>query len=897
MKVLSTSSTRATKLAGALAVLAALVLSVWGAGGPAGAASPPPERQVPDVRTSVAQAPDDDSPLGTADRVLVFSVPTLTWHDLEEVDAPNLEGVLAESAVADLSVRSVSRRTSAVDGYGTLNAGTRTEGTQQGSLAFVAGLTRGSVDGDGDPTEVPPEAFEEEPPNEDLPQDLVPAPTQPVAEEDEASAEDDPPPLAPEAGENYDGSPAAEEFARRTGVMPRVGQVFNFGIVSMRQLNDTLLFDSEVGALGDALAEHGVERAVIANGDHGEGDDDVNYRREASLGLMDSNGLVEHGRVGRTLLQSDPAAPFGTRLDNQEVAEAFGEFWDPDSVVLVEASDMVRDEDVTPLVLQSQRERLRRQAIERSDDLFGRLLEEVDLETDAVVVVAPYASGQSTALTVVGVHAPRVDPGLLSSGTTRRAGFVQTVDLAPTILSLVGAEQPTSMEGTVMERASTGGDAAQRQAFLIDADEGAAFRDRTLGAASVVFVLAQVALWGLGFWTLTRPGARRLRQFAEIATLSVLTYLPVTFLAGALAFHEAGSAAWWAFVLGTSIALAVVFHLLTRRYLVDPLITTLGFLVAFLSVDIIVGGPLQFNTVFGYTPTVAGRFNGMGNPAFSMLAAAGIILAALVAHRVGGRRGIWCAVAVLGWCVVLDGAPFLGADVGGALTMVPAAGVTAWMLLGWRIRLRTAVLGLAGTVVVVLGFGLLDLTRPAAQQTHLGRLLSDVGDNGVGALQTVVLRKLNANLSVLTSSIWTLMLPLVFASIAFLIWWAPWRLRTIAERIPQERAAVGGLITAMVLGFALNDSGISVPGIMLGVVNASLVHLLLRVDDDLPSSAADVGAAGGADDTGVRTGGDHPTGADGPTADGGPTGEGSPVQAEGSQGSRTKSTEPSPTSA
>jgi hypothetical protein len=853
VKVLSTSSTRAARLAGALAVLAALVLSIWGAGGPAGATSPRTPTQVPDVRSSVAQAPDDDSPLGTAGRVLVFSVPTLTWHDLEEVDAPNLEGVLAQSAVADLSVRSVSRRTSAVDGYATLNAGTRTEGTQQGSLAFVAGLTRGSVDPDGDPTEVPPEAFEPEPPNEDVPQDLVPA---------------------PEAGEIYDGSPAAEEFARRTGVLPGVGQVFNFGIVSMRQLNDTLLFDSEVGALGDALAEHGVERAVIANGDHGEGDDDVNYRREASIGLMDSNGLVEHGRVGRTLLQSDPAAPFGTRLDNQEVAEAFGEFWDPDSVVLVEASDMVRDEDVTPLVLQSQRERLRRQAIERSDDLFGRLLEQVDLERDAVVVVAPYASGQSTALTVVGVHAPRVDPGLLSSGTTRRAGFVQTVDLAPTILSLVGAEQPTSMEGTVMERAGTGGDAAQRQAFLIDADEGAAFRDRTLGAASVVFVLAQVALWGLGFWTLTRPAARRLRLFAEIATLSVLTYLPVTFLAGAFAFHEAGSAAWWAFVLGTSIALAVVFHLLTRRYLVDPLITTLGFLVAFLSIDIVIGGPLQFNTVFGYTPTVAGRFNGMGNPAFSMLAAAGIILAALVAHRVGGRRGIWCAVALLAWCVVLDGAPFLGADVGGALTMVPAAGVTAWMLLGWRIRLRTALLGLAGTVVVVLGFGLLDLTRPAAQQTHLGRLLSDIGDNGVAALQTVVLRKLNANLSVLTSSIWTLMLPLVFASIAFLIWWAPWRLRTIAERIPQERAAVGGLITAMVLGFALNDSGISVPGIMLGVVNASLVHLLLRVDDDLPSSAAD-----GPEDGGV------------------PAGEVSMSQAEGSQGSRTKSTEPSPTSA
>ena len=65
--------------------------------------------------------------------------------------------------------------------------------------------------------------------------------------------------LAPEAGENYDGSPAAEEFARRTGVLPQVGQVFNFGLVSMRDLNSKLLFDAEIGALGDALSESGVD--------------------------------------------------------------------------------------------------------------------------------------------------------------------------------------------------------------------------------------------------------------------------------------------------------------------------------------------------------------------------------------------------------------------------------------------------------------------------------------------------------------------------------------------------------------------------------------------------------------------------------------------------------------
>jgi hypothetical protein len=69
----------------------------------------------------------------------------------------------------------------------------------------------------------------------------------------------------------------------------------------------------------------------------------------------------------------------------------------------------------------------------------------------------------------------------------------------------------------------------------------------------------------------------------------------------------------------------------------------------------------------------------------------------------------------------------------------------------------------------------------------------------------------------------------VFVFVGYLFWRAPWRLHTIQETIPQERAALAGLITAMVLGFALNDSGIAVPGMMLGVANAALVHLVLRV--------------------------------------------------------------------
>jgi len=727
--------------------------------------------------SSVSAASSDQAPLGKAESVLVFSVPTLTWAEITETATPNLYAVLQDSVIADLSVRSVSRDTSATDGYTTLNAGTRSEGTPEGSVAYKS-----------------PEGT------------------------------------------------LGSQFALQTGTLPTQGEVFNLGLVSTLRVNNSLLFGAEVGALGTALKQAGVKRAVIANGDHADGLGQMTIGREASLGLMDSQGIIDSGAVGRELLEDDARFPFGVRYNNQAVARFMTSFSKPNSVLLVEASDMVRAEDAKPLATPQQQLVIRSQAIRHSDELLGRLLAKIDRRSTAVLIVAPNAVDDGSSLTVIGVHSPEAKPGLLSSGTTRRAGFVQTVDIAPTIASLLGVAIPSSMEGTLMERKGSGGTFEQRTDMLISANSAALFRDSVVGPASTLFVLVQLLLWVFAIFAMSRA-SKRLRKGLEIATLGVLAFLPITYLAGVFPFEQWGKLAFWAFILSGSALLTTGIYLLTQRFLVDPLLATLGVLLLLFSVDIVIGGPLQFNTVFGYTPTVAGRFNGMGNPAFAMFAASAIMAAALIAYRVGGRIGTWLGIALLGWAVLLDGAPFWGADVGGALALIPSAGVTAWMLLGLKVRVRTAALWGSISVLVVLALGTLDLMRPPAERTHLGRLLADIGTNGFEALDTVVLRKLDANFSVLASSVWTLMLPVVFAFIAYLFWKAPWRLQTIAERIPQERAAVAGLITAMVLGFTLNDSGIAVPGIMLGVASASLIHLMLRVDDGSQEESSAVGAS------------------------------------------------------
>ena len=86
--------------------------------------------------------------------------------------------------------------------------------------------------------------------------------------------------------------------------------------------------------------------------------------------------------------------------------------------------------------------------------------------------------------------------------------------------------------------------------------------------------------------------------------------------------------------------------------------------LAVLGVDIVTGGNLQLNTVFGYSPIVAGRFAGFGNQAFSLLSIFTLLVATAgwaeaERRNPGGplHRRLIAVVALFGVVIVLDGAP------------------------------------------------------------------------------------------------------------------------------------------------------------------------------------------------------------------------------------------------
>jgi hypothetical protein len=238
--------------------------------------------------------------------------------------------------------------------------------------------------------------------------------------------------------------------------------------------------------------------------------------------------------------------------------------------------------------------------------------------------------------------------------------------------------------------------------------------------------------------------------------------------------------------------------------------------------------------ILGYSPQSAGRFFGVGNTAFAVLAACTLLLAAVHLERAPRPREALATVAALFVLVVLvDGAPSLGDDVGGILTLVPVLGVTLLAFRGRRVTWK-GVAAVAGAAVAVLAAATtVDLLRPPDRRTHLGRLVADSWHHGGGELFATIARKADANVRLLRLTPWSWAVPVIAAFLLYvLVVRHGW-----ADLLPPGsplRLGVVGALAAGVLGFVVNDSGVVVTALVLVEVGPLLATLVLAAPPGQP---------------------------------------------------------------
>jgi hypothetical protein len=384
----------------------------------------------------------------------------------------------------------------------------------------------------------------------------------------------------------------------------------------------------------------------------------------------------------------------------------------------------------------------------------------------------------------LGVFAASPECGLgtggLVSPSTKQPNFVELVDVAPTVLDRAGLEVPSGMVGKPVRAAgavSTAGLRAEnlRSHYAMKAHDG--FTWFFIIAVSIGAVIALV---------------RRRLPLAVSATLAALPL--ASFLMMWAPWWRGGALAGDIICAAIAIALGLAAAVVTRwrAHLCLGLVAAVT--VVILVGDAVRGGTLEIDAPFGNSPTVAGRFEGIGNIAFGFSMGALLVVCAL-ALRWDRRRAMpWVVIACAAFAVA--GAPVLADKVGLVPVWVPAAGVLVISSATGRVRSRTLAIVVGVAVAILAAFAVFDLLRSTGSQSHLARFLTS------GDLGDTIHRKATSMIRSFRTDPWRFVLPLPLLVVL--------REHRILRATPWLRSLSLALLTAAVLGSVLEDSGIAV---------------------------------------------------------------------------------------
>lgn len=442
-----------------------------------------------------------------------------------------------------------------------------------------------------------------------------------------------------------------------------------------------------------------------------------------------------------------------------------------------------------------------------------------------IVVAGLSDTSTDRRLHVAVIDGPGWDGGWLTSAETGRNGYVQLVDVAPTVLAILGKAAPAKLL-----RGSPIVAAAGRPADLATGVRGPTDADREVRAQrevgswffGVLAVLQLLIFLVLGFLmrrayvndgrALGPAVHPRWWRWAEVALVAAALAIPVALAGDAVPWWRTGRPGWVfsAVVLGgTVLTTAVARRLPVSRRTLGPAGLIAAISACVVGADLLTGATLQLNGVAGYSALEGGRYSGLGTVALGVFIAGVLLAAGCLAQLVPRRWRLPLVAAVGGLGVVGVGSPYLGADAGGAVALTAGVCITAAICTGgWLTFTRLAWGVVAGLGVTGL-FALLDLRRPAADRGSLGRFLTQVSD-GTGGLTVNRLGVSNV-VAFATSP-----LTLLALGAAVFVWSAmlrPWGgLKRLFGVYPAVRASVAGIAVATLVAGLLGGAALIVAG-------------------------------------------------------------------------------------
>jgi hypothetical protein len=398
----------------------------------------------------------------------------------------------------------------------------------------------------------------------------------------------------------------------------------------------------------------------------------------------------------------------------------------------------------------------------------------------------------------------------LTSDSTRRAGVVTTRDVATSMADYLGVAPLGGDPAGATIRSIAGPPPFDLHERYLEMRRMVVPVETAAGVYVTIAALVGIALlwFRRGTWWLVRGVAfSALSTSPLVVALLAAGHLPTLSYATVIPFLVAitGAATW---------ALVPLAH---RDALLAPVAIGAAVLLYF-AVEASLGWTAALTTLHGGSELDGGRFYGLPNAFIGLLIGASVY----VAHRLRTRSGFVLIVGV----GLFAGLPYIGANLGGAVSLFAAAGI--WLAIRERERLGwwkglAVVAGtmVLGTVVVLVAHRL----APAA--THITRFEESSG--GIAGAWSTFVDRLAVGWRLIQRNPFGLIPVVGLLACLCLALRPPAPVREALEADPGWRDVIVTIVLAGIVAYVANDSGAAACGMAFALGFGGLMYVSLTL--------------------------------------------------------------------
>jgi hypothetical protein len=616
-------------------------------------------------------------------------------------------------------------------------------------------------------------------------------------------------------------------------------------IDAIKKFNTGNPYNVSIGLLGNYF--HSINRTTSMIGSTGSSGVQNQYISPGAFVAADSSGMIDSGIVGNEILWYDSKI-HEYRTDFNALLNAFKQEYANNDFIVVDT----RDTSIYEQYRSSGSLLLEKESVLSDVDRFiGNIATQIDSNNTLLMVLSPHYSTEDAKygrkLCPIVFYGQDIESGLLISDTTRRAGIVANIDIAPTIIRFFGGI-PKDVTGEAINVKET----VQPLKKAFNLYRITAFNSLNRGIVLKTYIAFQIFLLViiLIFVLISVTGVRFSKSKQDIqegqksiirignkpyseellykvnAALRLMVLFVLICPTALFLMPLTGVSSLFAYILGL-ILINMIFTFLICRITPNQeiRIITICLLTSICIVaDLLMNGPLNKTSLLGYDAVIGARYYGLGNEYLGVLLATSLMsIIPLVQKK---KISAWIAVLFLIMILPVIGLTMFGANVGGTIAATMAFGFATLSFLKRRITFGKILLLFAAVISVVGLFAAYDILW-APQKSHLARALIDFKHRGIDIIFNIIRRKLEMNLKLLRWTIWSKVLLVSVAVIGILFLKPRGMLYTLINKYKSFSSAWYAILVGSVVGMMVNDSGVVVAATSNIFLIFSLLYFLL----------------------------------------------------------------------